>query len=186
MADNPKRVNFNRFLLMSVLILISLGLIGYFHLVHGISTVYTHLFYIPIILDAFWWGFRGGVAVSLFLGLINFISFFPIFSGVDIGRLFVLVFVGSVTGAISDRRKVAEGSHAMLAAIVESSNDAIIGKELDGTIMSWNAGAEKIYGYTAEEIIGRSISVLLPPDRPDELREILEKIKQHSLNNKRK
>jgi PAS domain S-box-containing protein len=63
-----------------------------------------------------------------------------------------------------------------LAAIVDSSDDAIIGKTLDGTIISWNKGAERIYGYTAEEVIGRPISVLIPPDRPDELPSILARL----------
>ena len=63
-----------------------------------------------------------------------------------------------------------------LASIVDSSEDAIIGKSLDGTITSWNKGAERIYGYSPEEIVGKHISVLVPRDRPDEIPEILEKI----------
>jgi protein-histidine pros-kinase len=63
-----------------------------------------------------------------------------------------------------------------LAAIVESSNDAIIGKSLDGTITSWNAAAEQLYGYPAYEVIGRPISVLAPPDRLDEIPEILARV----------
>jgi PAS domain S-box-containing protein len=63
-----------------------------------------------------------------------------------------------------------------LAAIVGSSDDAIIGKTLDGTIISWNTGAERIYGYTADQVIGRPISILIPPDRPDELPSILSRI----------
>ena len=66
---------------------------------------------------------------------------------------------------------------AHLAAIVQSSEDAIISKTLKGIIVSWNAGAERIYGYRAAEAIGRSMTMLLPDDRADEEPEILERIK---------
>ncbi|HXJ38626.1 MAG TPA: PAS domain S-box protein [Bryobacteraceae bacterium] len=65
-----------------------------------------------------------------------------------------------------------------LAAIVESSEDAIISKTLDGIVLTWNAGAERLYGYSAAEAKGQSMSFLLPPDRPDEEREILERVKR--------
>ncbi|MFY9741442.1 MAG: PAS domain S-box protein, partial [Candidatus Sulfotelmatobacter sp.] len=65
---------------------------------------------------------------------------------------------------------------ARLASIVDSSEDAIFVKSLDGTITSWNRGAERIYGYTAEEILGKNISMLVPGDRPDEIPEILKKV----------
>ncbi len=65
-----------------------------------------------------------------------------------------------------------------LAAIIDSSADAIIGKELDGTITSWNRGAETMYGYTAEEIIGKNIALLASKDRPDEITQILQRIAQ--------
>ena len=64
-----------------------------------------------------------------------------------------------------------------LAAIVEHSDDAIIGKSLDGMILSWNAGAERIYGYSAAEAIGQHISMLVPPHQIDDLEYILEKIR---------
>jgi len=73
-------------------------------------------------------------------------------------------------------RKQAEQKAAQLAAIVQSSEDVIIGKNLDGIITSWNRGAEKIYGYTASEIIGKPISTLLPSGLEDEVLQILGKI----------
>lgn len=63
-----------------------------------------------------------------------------------------------------------------LTAMIEASDDAIIGKTLDGTIVSWNRRAEELYGYEAKEILGRSISVLIPSNRPDELPAILERL----------
>ena len=76
-------------------------------------------------------------------------------------------------------RKLAEEERARLAAIVEYSEDAIIGKTLDGIITSWNAGAARIYGYSAEEIVGKSISLLVPPDQPDDTGLILEQIRKN-------
>lgn len=64
-----------------------------------------------------------------------------------------------------------------LAAIVESSEDAIVGKSLDGVVETWNAGAESLYGYSASEIVGRSIGLLLPEDRQDEEADILRRIR---------
>ncbi len=64
----------------------------------------------------------------------------------------------------------------ILAAIVESSEDAIIAKSLDGTILAWNASAERMYGYSAGEMLGRKIDVIIPPDRPDELKDITRRI----------
>lgn len=65
---------------------------------------------------------------------------------------------------------------ARLASIIDSSEDAILAKGLDGTITNWNRGAERIYGYAAEEVIGKNIRMLVPSDRPEEIPEILTKI----------
>ena len=72
----------------------------------------------------------------------------------------------------------AKAEELYLTAIVEASDDAIIGKTLDGIIVSWNKGAEKIYGYKAEEIVGHSISVLVPPGKPDELPGIMKQLRR--------
>ncbi|HLH62496.1 MAG TPA: PAS domain S-box protein [Ktedonobacteraceae bacterium] len=71
-----------------------------------------------------------------------------------------------------------EDTRQSLAAIVVSSYDAIISKTLDGIITSWNASAERMYGYTAEEVIGKSITVIFPLDRQDEFFQIMERIKK--------
>ena len=78
---------------------------------------------------------------------------------------------------VTERRKAEEKEH-LLSAIVQSSDDAIFAKEMNGVILSWNKGAERIYGYSAEEIVGKSVSVLVPPDYPDELAEIMAHLRQ--------
>ncbi len=82
--------------------------------------------------------------------------------------------------AASLEREEAEETSRRLAAIVESSEDAIIGKTLDGIVTSWNVGAERLYGYTAAEMCGRSANVLLPSDRSDEEARILATIRNGS------
>ena len=67
---------------------------------------------------------------------------------------------------------------AHLAVIVESSNDAIYSRKLDGTVSSWNAAAERIFGYRAEEIIGKSSAILLPKERADETPHLLKRIER--------
>ncbi len=76
---------------------------------------------------------------------------------------------------ITERRKMEE-LHARLAAIVESSDDAIIGKDLNGIVTDWNRGAEGMYGFTAEEIVGRPVSILVPQGHTDGILQILRKI----------
>jgi PAS domain S-box-containing protein len=75
-------------------------------------------------------------------------------------------------------RKQAEAATRLMANVVESSDDAIITKDLTGLVTSWNRGAQRIFGYSAEEMIGRPISVLAPPDRVSEMPTILERIRR--------
>jgi PAS domain S-box-containing protein len=90
---------------------------------------------------------------------------------------------GSIAGVVLVFRDVTEARKAVearmhLAAIVESSDDAIISKDLNGNIISWNRGAERLYGYTAQEMVGQPLCVLIPPDHPNELPDLLERIKR--------
>ncbi len=90
---------------------------------------------------------------------------------------------GATVGAVLVFRDVtermrAEEVQARLAAIVESSDDAIVSKTLDGIILSWNVGAERLFGYTAREAVGRSILLIIPPEREDEEQEVLERLRR--------
>jgi two-component system, cell cycle sensor histidine kinase and response regulator CckA len=81
----------------------------------------------------------------------------------------------------SEQRRIyreIEAAHAYLASIVSSCNDAIIGKTLQGTVVSWNNGAEKLYGYTAAEMVGQPITLLCPDYRPEDLTEAMDRIRQ--------
>ncbi|MBS3652574.1 PAS domain S-box protein [Pseudaminobacter sp. 19-2017] len=89
---------------------------------------------------------------------------------------------GNLTGAVNmlidvTDRSSAHGAAQRFAAIVQSSDDAIFAKSLNGTITSWNRGAERLFGYSAEEIVGKPVAALIPPDRHDEEPNILSRIK---------
>ncbi len=89
----------------------------------------------------------------------------------------------ALTGAVNTliditERKRIEQLAQRLGAIIESSDDAIVSKDVDGIIQSWNPGAERLFGYTADEVIGKPITLLIPTDRHDEESEILSRIRR--------
>ncbi len=90
---------------------------------------------------------------------------------------------GSVQGAVlvfrdTTERRRAETASRLLASIVDSSEDAIISKDLNGIVTTWNRAAERIFGYAANEMIGQPVSILSPPDRRHEMSQVLERIKR--------
>ena len=90
---------------------------------------------------------------------------------------------GNVTGAVNWLEDVTDRERGdvyvqRLAAIVESSHDAVISKDLNGVINSWNQGAQRLFGYRAEDVVGKSITILFPPDHLDEEPTILERIRR--------
>ena len=95
-------------------------------------------------------------------------------SPLKLGETYVFnAFLSDIT-----ERKRAEENRVRLASIVESSEDAIISKTLDGIVTSWNRGAERTFGYTADEAIGKPIGFLIPQDRLDEESQIIKRVKQ--------
>lgn len=100
---------------------------------------------------------------------------------VDLLRIsfFILVsmLISSVAKQKSEVERASEENSSRLAAIVESSEDAIYGKTLEGVVTSWNKGAEQLYGYKAEEILGKNVSLLASPDHPHEVLDILSGLK---------
>jgi PAS domain S-box-containing protein len=90
---------------------------------------------------------------------------------------------GAIVGVVNffrdiSERKQAERVNSLLAAIVDSSEDAIVSKNLDGVITSWNRSSERLFGYSAEEAIGQNISFIIPPDRLDEEKKILMQLRR--------
>jgi PAS domain S-box-containing protein len=95
----------------------------------------------------------------------------------DEEELIIAQAIASHVALASEHKRLGEAS-GYLAAIVESSDDAILSKDLSGIITSWNEGARRVFGYTASEALGQPVSMLAPPERMQEMRNILERIRQ--------
>jgi len=95
-----------------------------------------------------------------------------------LGAFAILLVVSETAYRTFAAKRRLEAERQQLATIVQSSDDAIIGKTLDGIVTSWNAGAERLFGYRAEEMIGRPLLILFPPDRKTEEELILDKLTQ--------
>ncbi len=162
------------------------------------STDYTHdvhrtLFLIPMLYAAAVFRLRGAIVISVLVFFIVlprglFVSELPDPLLRSVLTALITIVAALLLGLERERsyrlsheiamRKDAQEAQSRLAFIVESSDDAIIGKGLDGIIASWNVGAEKLYGYTAEEAVGQSVSILVPPGEINDTLEILSKIRE--------
>ena len=143
----------------------------------------------PLVWAAFRFGRReAAAAIAILSGLAiwgTVRGFGPFADGPPNESLLLLqAFLGTMAvmsiliAAVVAERKRDEAALAHLASIVEFSDDAIVSKTLEGVVTSWNAGAERLYGYSAAEALGRPISIIIPPDRPNELLRVLARLKQ--------
>jgi len=154
-------------------------------LIHGITNVLPHLLYIPIILAAYYYP-RRGVPFTLLLSAFYCGAVFVFYpANMDVltaalARVVVYIVIAAVISFLSGRMHHDTQMCRRLVSIVASSGDAIIAETFDGIITDWNASADKLYGYSAEEIKGKSVTILLPPDKPDESQFLLQKI-QNSI-----
>jgi len=146
-------------------------------------TVPYLFFYPAIIVAATFGGFRPGVfatvcsgAISAFLYLEPIGSFW-IADRRDVAGLVFFLINGGLISRVSGIAGTARLSQERLAAIVRSSDEAIVGKSLDGIIQTWNPGAERLFLYSAAEAIGQSIKIIIPPDRYHEEDHVLSRIR---------
>ena len=173
-------------IVLFIIIIMSLTalILNFFNLLsENPNNIYYLLFYIPIILAAYYYPRRGtlisGGFAFLFLTMVMVTSHESIEIVINsLGHAGIFIIIGFVASYLAIYFSNEQRIHERLVEIVESSSDAIIGKKIDGTVTDWNKGAQALYGYTADEMIGTSISVLLPPDRPDDVQLLLTKIQE--------
>jgi PAS domain S-box-containing protein len=145
------------------------------------------IFIAAVIVSARFAGFGPALLCTAASSLaIDYFIFEPRFSfslsANDYGRLVVFIVVSILTASLARQRSRAqtraEQTQRQMAAMVESSDDAILTGDINGIITSWNPGAERLYGYSAAEAIGMPVEVLGPPERPDEVPSITKKVMQ--------
>jgi PAS domain S-box-containing protein len=158
-------------------------LLNVFGLTHGISYVLPHLFYLPIILTAYYYPKRG-ILFTVGLSLCYCALAFTVVTPTDaemvsaLARSAVFVIIAAVVSNISGRMHHDTQMCRRLVSVVRSSGDAIISETFEGTVTDWNSGAEMLYGYTSQEMAGHSLFRIIPPDRQEEKRQLMERIRQ--------
>jgi PAS domain S-box-containing protein len=141
------------------------------------------LFFPAILVAARYGGFGPGMLVTTLSAAASIVSdrnphsVFAIAEPVDPSWVLRFALAGAVISGLIHMVRVARSDQWRLAAIVESSDDAIVGKALDGTITSWNRGAERLFGFPAAEAVGQPITLIIPPERLTEEEEVLHKIR---------
>jgi PAS domain S-box-containing protein len=157
-------------------------IVNWYGLTLGITNVLPHLFYIPIILIAYFYPKRGILSTTALAAAYGMLAMgigspSPEIIVAALARIVVFIIIGAVVSILSGRMQEEAGVSRRYKSMIESSNDAVVGKTLDGIITDWNSGAEHLYGYTAREVIGKPIRMLIPSDRPDEVPRLIDRIR---------
>jgi len=153
----------------------------YFVIVLEKGTVYTHLFYIPIILASLWWG-RKGFYVSVFLSILLLLNHLFLRTHVlwinDIGRALMFCIVGFFVGTLSERRNIAEealaASKAYIESIIQNFLDTLIVVDPEAKIKTVNPATCHLLGYEEEELIGKPVSIIFAEEEEEEVQRLFQ------------
>jgi len=172
MGDSHRKPKLFRFLVMGSSLLACVGLEYWLHIVYDITQVYTHLFYMPIIVAALWWGLKGGLVASSFLGLMHILFYFPNEIGIAFPQALMFVLVGSATGIIVNQRrqteKILSESEERLSQIVQGNLVSAFVINNEHIVTHWNKACENITGIPANEMLGtkKQWMAFYPEERP--------------------
>ena len=155
--------------------------LNWYGLTLGITNVFPHILYIPIILTAYYYPWRGIVFTAILSAIYGVLVWGVFSADPDIllsalARMMVFIIIAAVVSYLSGRMQHDANLCQRLVSMVESSNDAVIGQTMEGIITEWNYGARQLYGYSAKEVIGKPVTLLLPRDLTDELPQLIDKI----------
>ena len=159
-----------KIVIILILLAIAVFLTYYFHFVLGSGTIFTHIFYFPIILAAIWWR-RKGLIVPIFLSILLIASYYLApnlnypFSD-DLFRAFIFIAIGIVVAVLSEEMlqkdiKLRE-SQEKFRSVADSAVDGIITTDTDGKIVLFNPSLKNIFGYNIDEIKGKHVTMLMP------------------------
>ena len=159
-----------KIIVILILLAISVFLTYYFHFILGSGTIFTHIFYFPIILAAIWWK-RKSLIIPLFLAVILIVSYYlapninyPVSD--DIFRVFIFIAVGMVVVVLSEEIEQKDiklrESEEKFRSVANSAVDGIITTDTDGNIVLFNQSLKNIFGYDIDEIKGKHVTMLMP------------------------